>query len=122
MGNRKGKTNYRRIVLRLPDLDHARSPVLGSPTSPGSQRVYSHVIEQFIAWHRSGPRPALSRIVVVCYRMHLEARGLAANTVNQQLAAVRWLADETTDAGLLSPELAVGFRTNSWRAGIAQNV
>ncbi len=35
----------------------------------------------------------------VCYRMHLEARGLAANTINQQLAAVRWLADETPMLG-----------------------
>jgi integrase len=37
--------------------------------------------------------------------MHLEARGLAANTINQQVAAVRRLAYEAADAGLLSPEL-----------------
>jgi hypothetical protein len=41
--------------------------------------------------------------------MHLESRGLAANTINQQLAAVRRLAHEAADAGLLSPELAAGI-------------
>ncbi len=41
--------------------------------------------------------------------MYLEARGLAANTINQQLAAVRRLAHEAADAGLLSPELAAGI-------------
>jgi site-specific recombinase XerC len=41
--------------------------------------------------------------------MHLESRGLAANTINQQLAAVRRLAHEAADSGLLSPELAAGF-------------
>ena len=57
--------------------------------------------------------------------MHLEARGLAANTITQQLAAVRRLAYEAADAGLLSPELAagiggvngvkkLGFRSGNW--------
>jgi hypothetical protein len=57
--------------------------------------------------------------------MHLEARGLAANTINQQLAAVRRLAHEAADSGLLSPELAagisrvkgvkqLGFRSGNW--------
>jgi hypothetical protein len=41
--------------------------------------------------------------------MHLESRGLAANTINQQLAAVRRLAHEAADSGLLSPELAAGI-------------
>jgi hypothetical protein len=63
--------------------------------------------------------------VVTRYRMHLESRGLAANTINQQLAAVRRLAHEAADAGLLSPELAaginrvkgvkqLGFRAGNW--------
>ena len=51
-------------------------------------------------------RLAFNRIVVVRYRIYLESRHLAANTINQQLAAVRRLAHEAADAGLLSPELA----------------
>jgi len=47
--------------------------------------------------------------VVVRYRMYLESRRLAANTINQQLAAVRRLAHEAADAGLLSPDLAAGI-------------
>src|SRR5450631_388380 len=57
--------------------------------------------------------------------MHLESRGLVANTINQQLAAVRRLAHEAADSGLLSPELAagisrvkgvkqLGFRSGNW--------
>jgi hypothetical protein len=46
------------------------------------------------------PRLAFNRIVVVRYRMHLESRGLAANTINQHLAAVRRLAHEAADLGL----------------------
>jgi len=57
--------------------------------------------------------------------MYLESRRLAANTINQQLAAVRRLAHEAADSGLLSPELAagisrvkgvkqLGFRAGNW--------
>jgi len=87
--------------------------------------VYEYAIDQFIAWYCSEPRLALNRIVVVRYRMYLESRALAANTINQQLAAVRRLAHEAADAGLLSPELAagisrvkgvkqLGFRAGNW--------
>ena len=42
-------------------------------------------------------------------RLYLESLGLAAGTINQRLAAVRRLAYEAADSGLLSPELATGI-------------
>ena len=79
MGKQKIKPNYRRRVLRLPDLDHCKLAVLNSLGSPASHRVYEYAIDQFIAWYCSEPRLAFNRIVVVRYRMYLESRGLAAN-------------------------------------------
>src|SRR6202795_4976858 len=67
-------------------------------------------MEQFITWYCSEPRLALNRIVVLRFRLYLESLGLAAGTVNQRLAAVRRLAYEAADSGLLSPELAAGIR------------
>jgi hypothetical protein len=100
------KPNYHRRVLRIPDLDHCKLAVLNSLGSPASRRVYEYAIDQFTAWYCSEPRLAFNRIVVVRYRLHMESRGLAANTINQQPAAVRRLAHEAADSGLLSPELA----------------
>jgi site-specific recombinase XerD len=125
MGKKRIKPKYRRRVLRLPDLDHCKAAVLNSLGSPASRRVYEYAIDQFITWYCSEPRIAFNRIVVVRYRMYLESRHLAANTINQQLAAVRRLAHEASDAGLLSPELAagisrvkgvkqLGFRSGNW--------
>jgi len=85
MGKHKVKPNYRRRLLRLPDLDHCKRAVLNGLGSPASRRVYEYAIDQFIAWYCSEPRLAFNRIVVVRYRMYLESRGLAANTINQQL-------------------------------------
>jgi integrase len=107
----KSKRNIsRKTVLRLPDLDHAKSSVLNSLSSANSRRNYKFGIEQFIAWYCSEPRLALNRVVVVRFRLHLESLGLAAGTINQRLAAVRRLAFEAADSGLLSPELAAGIR------------
>src|SRR3984885_15760038 len=42
--------------------------------------------------------------------MHLESRKLAPGTVNLRLGAVRGLAYEAADCGLLSADLAAGIR------------
>jgi len=72
----KRKTKLHHTVLRLSDLDHSKTAVLNALTSPTSRRTYAYAIEQFIAWYCSEPRLALNRIVVVRYRIHLEASGL----------------------------------------------
>ena len=83
------------------------SGLLGSQES---QRSYRFAIEDFIAWYCSEPRLAFNKTVVLRYRLQLEARHLSASTINVRLAAVRRLAYEAADSGLLSPELAASIR------------
>ena len=97
-------------VLALPDLEHAKTAVLNSLTSANGQRTYDHAIREFVAWYCSEPRLAFNRTVVLRYRIHLEQRKYAPATINLRLAAVRRIAYEAADAGLLSPELAAGIR------------
>ena len=110
MRKRNKRPSCHKIVLKLPDLDHAKFAVLNSLSSPHSRRNYKFAMEQFITWYCSEPRLALNRTVVLRFRLYLESLGLAAGTVNQRLAAVRRLAYEAADSGLLSPELAAGIR------------
>ena len=67
-------------------------------------------MDEFIDWYCSEPRLALNRGIVLGYRLQLEAKKLAASTINVRLAAVRRLAYEAADTGLLSPELVAGIR------------
>src|SRR5436190_16847358 len=96
--------------LGLPDLDQSKAAVIGSLRSPESQRGYRHAIDEFIEWYCSEPRLSFNRTVVLRYRIHLESRNLAPGTIKVRLAAVRRIAYEAADAGLLSPELAAGIR------------
>jgi len=45
VGKPRVKPNYRRRVLRLPDLDHCKTAVLNSLGSPAWRRVYEYAIE-----------------------------------------------------------------------------
>ena len=97
-------------VLALPDLEQAKAAVLNSLTSASGQRTYDHAITEFVDWYCSEPRLAFNRTVVLRYRIHLEQRHYAPATINLRLAAVRRVAYEAADAGLLSPELAASIR------------
>ncbi|MFZ0978245.1 MAG: tyrosine-type recombinase/integrase [Candidatus Acidiferrales bacterium] len=107
-GRRGGR--LRKTKLGLPDLEQAKAAVLTSLRSPESQRSYRHAIDEFVLWYCSEPRLSFNKTVVTRYRVHLEDRQLAPGTVNVRLAAVRRLAYEAADTGLLSPELAAGIR------------
>jgi integrase len=96
--------------LRLPDLDHSKSSVLQTLGSAASQRTYAFAIDDFISWYCSEPRLAFGRTVVLRYRYELESRQLAPATINLRLAAVRRLAYEASDNGLLNPDLAASIR------------
>src|SRR6266487_4139948 len=107
---RNSKGRVTKSVLRLPDLEVAKSAVLNSLSCPDAQRGYRHAIDEFVDWYCSEPRLSFSKTVVVRYRMHLESRHLAPGTINLRLGAVRRLAYEAADCGLLSADLAAGIR------------
>jgi site-specific recombinase XerD len=104
------KRRSARNTLCLPDLDHSKTSVLQSLGSVASKRTYAYAINDFITWYCSEPRLAFGRTLVLRYRYELEARRLAPATINLRLAAVRRLAYEASDNGLLSPDLAASIR------------
>ena len=113
MGKKNSLRRRRRTpktVLRLPELDQAKSAVLNSLSSAEAQRGYRHAIDEFVEWYCSEPRLSFNKAVVLRYRIHLESRLLAPGTINLCLGAVRRLAYEAADSGLLSVDLAAGIR------------
>ena len=106
----EGKRSRAKSILRLPDLEAAKSAVLNSLSSADAQRGYRHAIDEFVEWYCSEPRLSFGKTVVLRYRMHLESRTLAPGTINLRLGAVRRLTYEAADCGLFSAGLAAGVR------------
>jgi site-specific recombinase XerD len=66
-------------------------------------------LEEFIAWYGQEPRPGFTKAAVSAWRVALEARKLGSVSINVRITAVRKLAAEAVDNGLLAPELAAGI-------------
>jgi site-specific recombinase XerD len=101
-----------------------KSLVLDSVSSPITKRVYNLGLDEFIAWYTAESRPAgFTKATVAAWRVALEARGLGPISINVRITAVRKLAVEAADNGLLAPELASGIarikgvRTHGVRVG-----
>jgi integrase len=83
--------------------------VLDSVSSPITRRVYNLGLDEFFEWYGREPRPGFTKATVAAWRVALEARGLGAVSINVRITAVRKLAVEAADNGLLAPELANGI-------------
>src|SRR6202167_674761 len=83
--------------------------VLDSVSSPITKRVFSPGLDEFFKWYEQEPRPGFTKATVSAWRVALEARNLGSVSINVRITAVRKLAVEAADNGLLAPELAAGI-------------
>jgi site-specific recombinase XerD len=83
--------------------------VLNSVSSAHTRRAYEHALDAFHRWYRLDEHGPFSRTVVQQYRAYLEGQGRSPSTINVQLAALRKLASEAADNGLVAPEIAAGI-------------
>lgn len=82
---------------------------LNGVSSPHTRRAYDRALTQFHVWYRPTDHGPFNKATVQAYRVALEQQGLAPSSINVQLAALRKLASEAADNGLLAPEIAAGI-------------
>src|SRR5450755_3187862 len=83
--------------------------VLDSVSSPITKRVYNMALNEFMAWFQQAPRPGFTKATVSAWRVSLEERRLGSSSIIIRMSAIRKLAAEAADNGLLAPELAQGI-------------
>jgi site-specific recombinase XerD len=62
-----------------------------------------------MVWFRQEPRSGFTKATVSAWRVSLEARGLGSSSIIIRMSAIRKLAGEAADNGLIAPELAAGI-------------
>src|SRR5712671_6603788 len=97
------------LANRAADWRRLKMLVLDIVSSPITKRVYSLGLDEFFDWFGREPRPGFTKATVSAWRVALEARGLGPVSINVRITAVRKLAVEAADNGLLAPELAAGI-------------
>lgn len=110
-------------VYRTDDrLRAIRQLVLDAVSSPASKRAYGWSLDQYFSWWESAGRPPLSRASVMQFRTLCEQRGWSSSSVNLMLSALRKLATEAHENGLLlaEPAAAINRIKGLKRLGIRQ--
>jgi len=103
-------TDDKRLTTTTTDeLQPILALVLDSLTSEHSKRAYSRNLRDFIAWYAAQGRPGLTKATVQHYRAELQRQGSAPSTINRAMSAVRKLASEAADNGLIDQVLANGI-------------
>src|SRR5260370_23995447 len=97
------------VVPQAAHWQRLKRLVLDSVSSPITRRVYNLGLDEFFEWYGRELRPGFTKATVCAWRVALEARGLGAVSINVRITAVRKLAVEAADNGLLAPELANGI-------------
>src|SRR3984885_8813709 len=97
-------------VEKIAGWTKLKAMVLDSVSSPITKRVYNMALEEFLSWFQEAPRPGFTKATVSAWRVSLEARGLGSSSIIIRMSAIRKLAVEATDNGLLAPELAAGIQ------------
>src|SRR6202047_2089183 len=97
------------LANRAADWRRLKMLVLDSVSSPITKRVYNLGLDEFFEWYGREARPGFTKATVSAWRVALEARELGSISINVRITAVRKLAVEAADNGLLAPELAAGI-------------
>jgi site-specific recombinase XerD len=97
------------VVDRSSEWRRLKALVLDSVSSPITKRVYNLGLDEFFKWYEQEPRLGFTKATVSAWRVALEARNLGSVSINVRITAVRKLAVEAADNGLLAPELAAGI-------------
>jgi site-specific recombinase XerD len=84
------------------------SLVLDGISSRHTRRAYSQALDEFLIWFCDDAGREFNKAAVQRYRAELEIKGLAPSSINVRLSAIRRLALEAADNGLMAPELAAG--------------
>ncbi len=110
------------------DDDALFALVLDGVDSEHTRRAYRRALADFVLWYRTAGRPDLSKAIVQAYKVDLEKgraydaaatartgdlvhlRPQGAASVNLRLSAIRKMAVEASDNGLLPATIAGGIR------------
>jgi hypothetical protein len=109
-GPEKGPEMHDLIAVeKIAQWEKLKGMVLDSVSSPITKRVYNMALNEFMDWFQQAPRPGFTKATVSAWRVSLEERRLGSSSIIIRMSAIRKLAAEAADNGLLAPELAQGI-------------
>jgi site-specific recombinase XerD len=113
------------LTPRAAAFERIKRLVLDTLPSPESKRAYGQALDDCFRWCEAAGVGEFTKAAVNAYKASLEERKLSPSTINQRLSAIRKLALEAADNGLVPAHVAAaisrvkgakqaGVRTGHW--------
>jgi site-specific recombinase XerD len=80
--------------------------VCNAVTSQHTRRAYSRALSDFMAWHSNTGQQGFTKATVQAHVTALRSQGISASSINQRLTAIRKLANELADNGVIDHSAA----------------
>src|SRR6266404_3776119 len=97
-------------VEKVAQWQKLKTLVLDSVSSPITKRVYNMALDEFMGWFQEAPRLGFTKATVSAWRVSLEDRKLGSSSIIVRMSAIRKLAAEAADNGILAVLLGCGLR------------
>ena len=103
------------VAIPTPSLDaHQYRPIVQLVTdavsSDHTRRAYDRALSDFLSWVDDARPAGFTKAVVQAYVTQLRAAGVPTSSINQRLTAIRKLAIEAADNGLIPEQTAQAIR------------
>ena len=80
--------------------------VTNAVTSQHTKRAYTRALTDFMLWYQTNGQSGLTKATVQAHVSALRAQGKSASSINQRLTAIRKLALEAADNGMIDHSVA----------------
>ena len=101
------------VTTQIQTSTKSLSPIIDmvlDTVSERSQRDYGRALTDFIVWYQQSEHGALNKAAVNGHVAALKENGVPASSINQRLAAIRKLALESADNGLIDENTAQSIK------------
>lgn len=89
------------ITIKAVNLQPVVDIVCNAVTSQHTKRAYEHALTDFVIWHANTDQSNFNKATVQAHIAALREKGVTASSINQRITAIRKLAVEMADNGLI---------------------
>lgn len=93
-------------IVSTANIQPAIDLVCNAVTSAHTKRAYARALKDFMIWHRTTGQTFFNKATVQAHVTALRAAGVSASSINQRLTALRKLAQELADNGVIDHSAA----------------
>ena len=89
------------VIVSAANIQPVIDLVTNAVTSQHTKRAYGRALTDFMVWYQANEQSGLTKATVQAHVSALRSAGVSASSINQRLTAIRKLALEAAENGMI---------------------